>query len=314
MKILAYVHGYPPAHNAGSEMMLHTMLRQLQQRGHEVQVLTGTGSNTTYQGVSICIDLVQEHALADWCDIIITHLSWTQRALVLAGLHRKPVAHLIHNRSLRQYGIIPRPFDLAVFNCWSTYRGVSWPGPHVVIDPLVDIAEYRTEPGECITLINLNGNKGAGAFYALAENMPDRPFLGVVGAYGEQDIRSLPNVEIMDNTPDIVEVYGKTRILMMPSISESWGRTAIEAAASGIPTVASHAPGIVEALDYAGVFVHRDDLESWMIAIQATDDPAVYEARSEMARQRAEELYSQFQSHIDEVEKAMLELVRRRAG
>jgi len=108
VKILAYVHGYPPAHNAGSEMMLHTMLRQLQQRGHEVQVLTGTGSNTTYQGVSICIDLVQEHALADWCDIIITHLSWTQRALVLAGLHRKPVAHLIHNRSLRQHGIIPR--------------------------------------------------------------------------------------------------------------------------------------------------------------------------------------------------------------
>lgn len=312
MKVLAFVHGYPPSHNAGSEMMLHTLLRQLQRRGHEAKVLTGTGTRAEHQGVAVCTDQTEANSLAAWCDVIITHLAWTERAFELAEQSHRPLAHLIHNSGLSRYGLMARSCDLVVFNGRTTYRACApWNGPHLVINPLVDIAEYRTEPGDCITLVNLNGNKGADLFYRLAESMPDRSFLGVVGAYGAQDIRSLPNVEIVANTTEIKQVYSRTRILLMPSRSESWGRTAIEAAASGIPTIASHATGLVEALDYAGVFVHRDDPDSWMAALRAFDNPETYEVRSEMAKQRAEELYSQFQPHIDEVEAALLRLTRR---
>ncbi|MGI5466250.1 hypothetical protein [Streptomyces sp. CA-132043] len=38
MSIAARVYGYPPAHNAGSEWMLHSMLRPLAERGHRVTV------------------------------------------------------------------------------------------------------------------------------------------------------------------------------------------------------------------------------------------------------------------------------------
>ncbi|WP_316528263.1 hypothetical protein [Kitasatospora brasiliensis] len=36
--IVARVYGYPPDHNAGSEWMLHSMLRPLAERGHRVEV------------------------------------------------------------------------------------------------------------------------------------------------------------------------------------------------------------------------------------------------------------------------------------
>lgn len=314
MRILAYVHGYPPFHNAGSEMMLHTLLSQLMMSGHKAKVLTGTGTSTEHQGVAVCTDQTEANSLAAWCDVMITHLDWTQRAFKLAEQVQKPLVHLIHNGFPRRYGLNDRVCDLAVFNSGTTYKACSpWKSTHIVIDPLVDVNEYRTEPGECITLINPNSNKGVDLFYRLAESMPYKSFLGVRGAYGDQDIRSLPNVEIIANTADMKQVYSRTRILLMPSKFESWGRTAIEAAASGIPTIASHAPGLVESLDYAGVFAHRDDLESWRVAIEALDDPDIYKARSELARQRADEIHSQFQAHIDEVEKAMLRLVRRRA-
>ncbi|MGC9381000.1 hypothetical protein [Streptomyces sp. MH13] len=38
MSIVARVYGYPPDHNAGSEWMLHSILRPLAERGHRVEV------------------------------------------------------------------------------------------------------------------------------------------------------------------------------------------------------------------------------------------------------------------------------------
>jgi glycosyltransferase involved in cell wall biosynthesis len=51
------------------------------------------------------------------------------------------------------------------------------------------------------------------------------------------------------------EVYRQTKLLLMPSSYESWGRVAVEAAASGIPTLAAATPGLLEALGDAGTFI-----------------------------------------------------------
>jgi len=128
-------------------------------------------------------------------------------------------------------------------------------------------------------------------FYKLAERMPDVRFLGVVGAYGGQDIRDLPNVEIQPHTPNIRDdVYARTRVLLMPSSYESWGRTGAEAMASGIPTIAHPTPGLRESLGDSGVFVERPDLDGWEHAIRQLLDGRRWRAASRRALARSAQL------------------------
>ncbi|MFI1769152.1 glycosyltransferase family 4 protein [Streptomyces sp. NPDC020800] len=58
-------------------------------------------------------------------------------------------------------------------------------------------------------------------------------------------------------------VYSRSRVMLMPSLYESWGRVAVEAFASGIPVIAHPTPGLVESLGEAGIFAYRDDLNAW---------------------------------------------------
>jgi glycosyltransferase involved in cell wall biosynthesis len=85
-------------------------------------------------------------------------------------------------------------------------------------------------------------------------------------------------------------VYERTRILLMPSAYESYGRVGLEAAASGIPTVAHPAAGIREALGDAALFVDRNDVDRWVEAIGSLDAPEEYARRAELARRRFETL------------------------
>ncbi|WP_262928542.1 glycosyltransferase family 4 protein [Streptomyces sp. CBMA152] len=47
-------------------------------------------------------------------------------------------------------------------------------------------------------------------------------------------------------------VYSRSRVILMPSLYESWGRVAVEAFASGIPVIAHTTPGLVESMGEAG--------------------------------------------------------------
>src|SRR5690606_19301196 len=126
------------------------------------------------------------------------------------------------------------------YEAWLDGMGLPRP-PAVVVRPPVAAAEYATEPGDHVTIVNLFPNKGSALFWRLAERMPDVPFLAVRGGYGHQDIRRVPNVEVVPHLPchrmrD--EVYARTKILLMPSEYESWGRVGVEAMCSGIPVIA----------------------------------------------------------------------------
>ncbi|MBQ1164600.1 glycosyl transferase, partial [Streptomyces sp. A73] len=78
------------------------------------------------------------------------------------------------------------------------------------------------------TLINCNPEKGGHVLRALAQRIPEQQFVAVRGAYGEQvDYDGLANVEVLAQVPgeEMAErVYGRTRVLLMPSSYESWGR------------------------------------------------------------------------------------------
>lgn len=314
MRILALAHQYVPAHNAGAEVMLHAMLRALAGAGHEVVVLLSRQGGDPYvlDGVYVRPERDKHHAVRAVLDsdVVITHLENTPRASILGRLNDRPVITLLHNTMQVTKEWLAREMPaLAVANSQWMHRDIiDWFGERerpriVVVRPPVDLAEYRTTPGDRVTLINLRKmeqspggmmmGKGSEVFWELAHRMPGTDFLGVRGSYGAQDVRTLRNVEVLDHVPHGQirdRVYARTRVLLMPSSYESWGRVGVEAMCSGIPVIAHPTPGLVESLGPAGIFVDRDDVDGWRTVLAALDDPDRYAVASAAARARAAEL------------------------
>lgn len=298
---VAYVHAYVPTHMAGAETTLHDSLKALVDAGWTAEVRLSKPQpplDTPYEidGVQVYPfvhrrDIVPAIATAD---LAISHLESTERTVLLARQLGVPVAQMVHNEMWQTAGYMGLGCDYAVYNThWvresilnqmaggvsliASAKGVSarasvpMDGPETVLHPLVDAAKYRRDrgPHDCVTLINLWENKGPAIFYELAAQFPGHKFLGVMGGYGEQDLRSLPNVEIIPNTPDIADkVYSRTKVLLMPSKYESFGRVAVEAAASGIPTIANPTPGLQEALGIGGQFADLGNYQDWRWTLQ----------------------------------------------
>jgi len=117
-------------------------------------------------------------------------------------------------------------------------------------------------------------------------------------------LKSLPNVEIVQNSPDILSVYKRTRILIMPSYYESFGRTATEAMCSGIPVICTPTPGLKENCSYAGIYcgteieepergkdqVTLGSVKEWKEAIEKLDNQDEYKKVSLLCKQRSREL------------------------
>jgi glycosyltransferase involved in cell wall biosynthesis len=314
VKVLAHVHMYVPHHNAGAELMLHTLLRHLVDQDHEVRVLIARTPSAMYAHEDITCSRSTRREFDrwyQWADVAITHLDLTREAMSYAQKHATPLVHIVHNDRQLTYHRVEHPVgaQLVVFNSRWIADKVRWKGPSIVIRPPVAADDYRTARGSALTLVNLSPSKGAEIFYELAARLPERRFLGVLGAYGRQ-LRPrvpLPNVTIVQNTPEIRAVYAQTRILLMPSDYESWGRVAIEAAASGIPTIAHPTPGLCESLGDAGIFADRDNVDMWVAAIQRLDDETTYQRQAAVVQQRSKELDPH--AELEMFERSLQELI-----
>ncbi|MFJ8313754.1 MULTISPECIES: glycosyltransferase family 4 protein [unclassified Streptomyces] len=103
----------------------------------------------------------------------------------------------------------------------------------------------------------------------------------------------LPNCEVVDGVPGKQmreHVYSRSRVMLMPSLYESWGRVVVEAFASGIPVIAHPTPGLVESLGEAGIFAYRDDLNAWTHALMSLRDPTNRARASRRATARSHQL------------------------
>lgn len=117
---------------------------------------------------------------------------------------------------------------------------------------------------EYITLIGSEPCKGFDMLGPIANSLPMIKFLWVTN----QSLDMPPNVKTIKKQPDVRTIYQKTAILIMPSISESYGRVAIEAAHNRIPVIASNLEGIREATNGLAYFVeNRTDVGLWKRAI-----------------------------------------------
>ncbi|MPZ27539.1 MAG: glycosyltransferase [Micromonosporaceae bacterium] len=320
MRVLALAVRYLPGFCAGAETMLHSMLRALAERGHQVDVsLSGQdGAPYDVDGVKVW-PYVSKRDIWDHlpgADVVVSQLENSPRAASLGHWNGVPVVLVNHNSFLASKKVTVAPqghVDLVVANSeWLAadlrdwYAGQRRQPPQIVVcRPLVDPAEHATTPGDRVTLVNLRVDepnpdgegavgKGGALFRRLAERMPDIPFLGVTGAYGvQQDMSGLDNVEVLPHVPHDQmreQVWSRTRVLLVPSSYESWGRVGTEAICSGIPVVAHPTPGLRESLAAGGIFVDREDADAWAAAITDLSDPEVYASASARALARAAEL------------------------
>ena len=316
MRILSHMYHLGYGWGGGSVTMC-LVLEALRRRGHEITLLLQRGefdSAQTHGGCEFGIRDVfsdppprQKRDLYEAADIILTQGEATIEALALCANYDKPLVHMIHDEGqLARYKAHPSHVQLALYNAQWVMEAAERKGRYdnaMVLYPLIEPAHYRVdETGDALVLVNCCEEKGGQLFWELARLMPERRFLGVYGGWGWQIIPKpmLPNCEVMDHTLDPRDIYRQTRIVLMPSQdlgtprtipwTESYGRIGIEAAASGIPTIAHPTPGLMESLGASGTFCDRYDPSQWIEAIRALDVEAEYADVSAAALKRSGEL------------------------
>lgn len=321
MNVLWSIHLYPPKHNCGSEYVAHHVNKYLISKGHNCRVILhhdlGITTPYNYEGVECFGSKVGAHVdTYRWASIVLTHLDKTQFSIIMAHEAKRPLAHFVHNDI--SYNCIVNAFSkvYAVYNSQWIADKIGYNIPGIVLHPPCNAVDYTIDnTGDYITLVSLNERKGGYKLYEIARAMPDKQFLGVIGSYDNpgslkmdqvsiiNKLISLPNFTLVPNTPDILATYRRTRILLMPSDYESWGRTATEAMCSGIPVICTPTEGLKENCGAAAIYVGNPidgepgeaqvdtgSVEEWVKAIRSLDNPETYREKSLACRNRAKEL------------------------
>jgi glycosyltransferase involved in cell wall biosynthesis len=318
IKILAYVHGYLPNHIAGSEIMLHQIFLNLMDKGFEVRVLTGDPGAKSYDGIEIeSIHSKKANSWFSWADIVFTHHYFAKNAISLARRFYKPTVLLIHNdprTKMNKLASFPA-IDLVVSNSVWVSKLIYRAKQSMVLNPPCDPSLYSVKnTGSAISLINMNEDKGGKIFWDLARLLPDHEFIGLKGSYGKQIEykEKLPNVTILEKTLNIKDVYAKTKIIIMPSSHESWGRVPLEAGASGIPTIASKTEGLQESIGSSGIFADLDSVADWVEKIKMLDDQETYRKYSKLAKDRSFSAFEEFEKQMLDFESRLIKLARKK--
>lgn len=183
---------------------------------------------------------------------------------------------------------------------------VPWPSQiqqTAAIRPLMHRNKIEIEEpfrGDCITLVNANMNKGVQQFLEMARKLPERRFLGVLPYYGERQVPFAPsNVEWVPFDDDVRTILKRTRILLVPSYYESFGRIAVEAMLNRIPVIYSKpnpnsvypggsTEGLHEWIQPVGIGCNRENNDEWVTAIRSLDNETVYSELAEHSRQHIE--------------------------
>lgn len=260
---------------AGSEISAYETIKYMRNRGHNVIVFVETYEVDEYDGFKIYKydenDAFCKSSIID-ADAVFFQMEDRSTSLKVVQKRTKPSYIFIHMMEQYNWFLQARlTFPIViVYNCNSTQDAILTLYDNMRMIPYVATNTFKplretTLNNNTVCLINCNRNKGANIFNDLALRMPDIQFLGVKGAYGDQVLLEHPpsNLVYIDTQKDIRVVYKQIGILLMPSTNESWGRTAVEAMASGIPVIHSEATGLVECVGGAGILCMRNDLDAW---------------------------------------------------
>lgn len=187
-----------------------------------------------------------------------------------------------------------------------------------VIPPGVDLDYWH--PGGLdrdgpLRLLFVGGDferKGGNELLDAFARLPDTAELTIVT---KSEVPRLDRITVLDdlspNDPRLVDAFRSSNAFVLPSRSETFGIAAVEAAAAGLPVVASSVGGLADIVvdGQTGMLVEPGDLANLVRTLRLLDaDPSLRQRLGAAARERAVE-------HFDgraNVER-LLELVRRAA-
>ena len=263
---------------AGSELTSYETLKYLRERGHEVSIFVKTHKVEFYDKFPIYKYDVDDAFCRDRIinsDYVFFQMSKVEDFDLVKERKNTTVLliHMVNSYAWLLQQKVGFPI-IVVYNSHTTQDTLHSFYDNMRMIPYVNTKEFypirrSTENNRKVCLINCNENKGGNLLKDLAKEMKDVEFIGVKGGYMNQivDKTNTDNLTYIENQKDIKPVFKQIGILIMPSKNETWGRTAVEAMASGVPVIHSEAPGLVECVGGAGIQCNRDDIGAWMDAI-----------------------------------------------
>jgi len=282
-RIAIYVPDYTSL--GGSELTIKTLYDRLKhwcEKGHGKKY-----------GHHVMITNIAIEAVKFKPDLIITQ----QRAVGMATqlCHKLKIRLWILLHGPRQF--IPSPaLEMLIFNSQQLLEFEQKDVPQNVktmfYHPAIDLDRFRITDQHSnlqrkfITFVgssSYNYLKGCDLFVELARSMPRDKFLyigpvekidykrpnyplvgqmpelvGVKGGKNQYKPNKLPkNLQVRPNTPELAKIYQQSKVLVVPSIVESFGRVAVEASVAGVPVVCSALPGLKEATGGLANYVEK---------------------------------------------------------
>jgi glycosyltransferase involved in cell wall biosynthesis len=306
MRVL-FVSSYPhmPDITGGLQTTTHDLCLAIRALGAEAAVLCGqwpAGSTaddlaTTRDerlGYPVFRSPRPAQALArvatDWnADAIVVQSGTTLAPMVLASLDTgRATAVYLHNVEVGQLGghLAPDPSLLYLAN--SDFTAQRWHalyGIHcAVIPPIVAPQAYLADTsGDQVLFVNPTPIKGVERMFELAAACPELPFLVMESwnldphwrAHCHARATRLGNITWRGPSTDMREVYGQSRVLLMPSVwEESFGRTVVEAQLNGLPVLASRRGALPDLVGGGGVVLDAHaPVAEWAAALRRLYDP-----------------------------------------
>jgi hypothetical protein len=340
MTTVALSHGYPPLWNMGGEVSLHRSMTAI--KGERV-VLTNTQAEYYIDGIRVTQintpDVLNINAnpspiaeqLKDLnANVIIAQNELSLPAVLAANAMGAVSIVSVHTppkygRGIRE-GVVYA--DYAVYNTKTSAREWGEPNAMVVHPPISPLPEKTGPTGDAYTVLSSLLNKGVEVVLELAKLYPNKRFIIVRSpaepTHGisslEERASKLPNVELHPRVDpkDVYKYFEQTRILLVPSMYETYGMSAIEAAGYGIPTVHVDTPHVREGIGDAAVLVSPLNVVETANGIDLIENN--YDSYSLNARARAEWLYSrqekeleQFSKFISQIKKPVNNSIRQKA-
>lgn len=280
-----------PTTFAGSELSAFETIRYLRARGHQISIYVKEWEVSQYDGFKIDKYDINDQSCKEAiinCDLVFFQMGDDPKNLEIVKHRTKPVYVFIHLVDRYPWLLQQRmSFPISVvYNSHMTQDTLPTLHDNMRMIPYVETDKFKAIRGQTIQndvvcLINCNHNKGGELFKELAHRMSDVQFMGVKGGYSNQviDKNPPPNLTYIENQKDIMVVFKKIGILVMPSKNETWGRTAVEAMASGVPVIHSESAGLVECVGGAGIMCAHDDKDAWEDAIRRLISDRAYRER-----------------------------------
>lgn len=143
------------------------------------------------------------------------------------------------------------------------------------------------EKGDKILHVNPQHHKGIDVTLEVAEQL-DEEFI-ITSPETKADkydkIKQLENVEYLGHLDDIHKAYSDSKMVIMPSREEPFGRVPLESGLNGIPTICSGADGLNESTCNPDLVVEENNPENYIQKIRKVNQD--YKTYSETAQENA---------------------------